>query len=99
MSRAVSFSVSYLNDKIRKRQLTYSTALSGRIKRGSRWKECVNIVSGKLPLSVGAMYVRKYFNEEAKKKAVEMVMDIRQQFYKILKQVKHIQLIEKSEGR
>ena len=87
MWRAASSSVSYLNDDIRKRQLAYSTALSGRTERESRWKECVDIVSGSLSLSVGAMYVRKYFNEEAKKKAVEMVMDIRQQFNKILKQV------------
>lgn len=87
MWRAAAASVSYLNEEIRKRQLAYSTDLSGRTEREARWKECVDTVSGSLAISVGAMYVRKYFNEEAKKNAVEMVDDIRQQFTKILKQV------------
>ncbi|XP_008554181.1 neprilysin-2 isoform X1 [Microplitis demolitor] len=87
MWRAVAASVSYLNDEIRKRQLEYSTALSGRTEREPRWKECVDIVSSTLSISVGALYVRKYFNEDAKKNAVEMVSDIRNQFNKILKTV------------
>ncbi|XP_057331668.1 neprilysin-2-like isoform X2 [Microplitis mediator] len=87
MWRAVAASVSYLNDEIRKRQLEYSTALSGKTERQPRWKECVNIVSSTLSISVGALYVRTYFNEDAKKNAVEMVSDIRNQFNKILKTV------------
>ncbi|KAI5630566.1 VLP3p-2, transcript variant X2 [Venturia canescens] len=87
MWRAAAASVSYLNDDIRKRQLAYSTAVSGRTERESRWKECVDIVSESLSISVGAMYVRQYFNEDAKKNAVEMVTDIREQFTKILKTV------------
>ncbi|XP_063988790.1 neprilysin-2 isoform X2 [Diachasmimorpha longicaudata] len=87
MWRAAAASVSYSNDQIRKRQLQYSTALSGRTERESRWKECVDIVSGSLSISVGAQYVRKYFNEDAKKNAIEMVNDIRKQFNQILKKV------------
>ncbi|XP_015116946.1 neprilysin-2 isoform X2 [Diachasma alloeum] len=87
MWRAAAASVSYLNDQIRKRQLQYSTALSGRMERESRWKECVDIVSGSLSISVGAQYVRKYFNEDAKKNAIEMVEDIRKQFNQILQKV------------
>ncbi|XP_066597327.1 neprilysin-2 isoform X2 [Prorops nasuta] len=87
MWRVAAVSVSYLNEDIRKRQLAYSTALSGKTEREPRWKECVDLVSGSLSISVGALYVRKYFNEEAKKNALEMVGDIRQQFTKILKQV------------
>ncbi|XP_026670737.1 neprilysin-2 isoform X1 [Ceratina calcarata] len=87
MWRAAASSVSYLTDDIRKRQLQYSTALSGRTERESRWKECTDTVSGSLAISVGAMYVRKYFKEDAKKNAVEMVADIREEFTKILKKV------------
>ncbi|XP_074110520.1 M13 family metallopeptidase neprilysin 2 isoform X2 [Cotesia typhae] len=87
MWRAVAASVSYLSDEIRKRQLEYSTALSGKTEREPRWKECVDIVSSTLPISVGALYVRKYFHQDAKKNAVEMVADIRNQFNKILKTV------------
>lgn len=93
MWRAVAASVSYLNDEIRKRQLEYSTALSGRTEREPRWKECVDIVSSTLSISVGALYVRKYFNEDAKKNAVEMVSDIRNQFNKILKTVNNLLIV------
>lgn len=87
MWRAAASSVSYLTDGIRKRQLQYSTALSGKTEREPRWKECVDTVSGSLAISVGAMYVRKYFKEDAKKNAVEMVADIRKEFTEILKKV------------
>lgn len=139
MWRAAATSVSYLNDEIRKRQLAYSTVISGRYlvafinlitkadalklceiqlvfnhhrtvtgieidfaidvslykniqisgrtEREPRWKECVDIVSGSFSISVGALYVRKYFNEDAKKNAVEMVSNIRSEFKKILEQV------------
>ena len=36
------------------------------------------------------MYVRKYFNGEDKKEVVEMLMNIRNKFSKVLKQVKQI---------
>ncbi|XP_029033207.1 neprilysin-2 isoform X2 [Osmia bicornis bicornis] len=87
MWRAAASSVSYLTDEIRKRQLQYSTALSGKTEREPRWKECIDTVSGSLAISVGAMYVRKYFKEDAKKNALEMVADIREEFTEILKKV------------
>ncbi|KAK2585581.1 hypothetical protein KPH14_010214 [Odynerus spinipes] len=87
MWRAAAASVSYLTEGIRKRQLQYSTALSGKTEREARWKECVDIVSGSLSISVGAIYVRKYFKQDAKKNALEMVADIREEFTKILKTV------------
>ncbi|XP_033213002.1 neprilysin-2-like isoform X1 [Belonocnema kinseyi] len=87
MWRAAGATVSYLTDDIRRRQLKYSTEVSGKAEREARWKECIDVTSGSLGLSVGALYVRKYFNEESKKSAVEMVTDIRREFKKILKQV------------
>ncbi|XP_057330914.1 neprilysin-2-like [Microplitis mediator] len=85
--RVVSSTVGFLNDEIRKRELEFSTALSGRTERVPRWKECVATVSKTLPSSVGALYIRKYFDEDAKKDAMEMVSDIRNQFNKILQSV------------
>lgn len=40
-----------------------------------------------LPIASGALYVRKYFNEEARQNAIEMVADIRAEFQDILKKV------------
>ncbi|XP_011257048.1 neprilysin-2 isoform X1 [Camponotus floridanus] len=85
--RAAAASVSYLTDDIRKRQLKYTLELNGKTEREPRWKECVEIVSGSMAISVGSMYVRKYFKEDAKKTALEMVGDIREEFTKILKKV------------
>ncbi|XP_076238812.1 M13 family metallopeptidase neprilysin 2 isoform X2 [Calliopsis andreniformis] len=87
MWRVAAASVSYLTEDIRKRQLQYSTALSGKTEREPRWKECIHTVSSSLSLSVGALYVRKYFKEDAKKNAMEMVADIKDEFTKILKKV------------
>ena len=87
MWRAAAASVSYLSDDIRRRQLKYSTEVSGKAEREARWKECIDITSSSLGISIGALYVRKYFNEEAKKSAIEMVVNIRQEFQKILKTV------------
>lgn len=40
-----------------------------------------------LPIAAGALYVRKYFNEEARQNAIEMVADIRAEFEDILRKV------------
>ncbi|XP_049843202.1 neprilysin-2-like isoform X5 [Schistocerca gregaria] len=87
MWRAAGASVTYMTEELRNRQLKYHSALSGKTEREPRWKECVDIVAGGLSLSVGSIYVRKYFNEEAKKAALEMVDDIRQEFLHILQEV------------
>lgn len=87
MSRVAGASVNYLNDELRNRQLKFSTALSGKTEREARWKECIDIVSGGLSISVGSLYVRKFFKEEAKTKAMEMVEDIRKEFIHILMNV------------
>nr|CAD7406995.1 unnamed protein product [Timema poppensis] len=87
MTRVVLSSVSYLTEELRAKQLKYATALTGKTEREARWKECVDIVAGGVSLSVGSLYVRRYFHEEAKKSAMEMVQDIRNQFLDILKTI------------
>ncbi|XP_019757684.2 neprilysin-2 isoform X2 [Dendroctonus ponderosae] len=87
MWRAVASSVSYLSDDLRKRQLDYTTIVTGRTEREARWKECIDISAGSLSIAAGALYVRKFFNEEARQNAKEMVSDIRAEFQDILKKV------------
>lgn len=41
----------------------------------------------RLPISVGALYIRKYFNDESKRVATEMVDDIRSAFIDVLNNV------------
>lgn len=87
MWRMYAFSSFFLTENLRDRQLIYSTALSGKQEQEPRWKECIDITSGSLPISVGALYVRRYFQQNAKKAAVEMVSGIRSEFEKILAEV------------
>ncbi|XP_053693911.1 neprilysin-2-like isoform X1 [Sabethes cyaneus] len=87
MWRISGFSSFFLTEKLRKRQLQYSTALSGKQEQEPRWKECVDITSGSLPISVGALYIRKYFREDSKRAALDMVNDIKAIFVGILQKV------------
>lgn len=45
------------------------------------------LITFSLPIASGSLYVKKYFNEEARRNAVEMVADIRTEFEEILKKV------------
>lgn len=87
MWRISGFSSFFLTENLRKRQLQYSTALSGKQEQEPRWKECVDITSGSLPISVGALYIRKYFKEDSKRAALDMVNGIKSVFVDILKKV------------
>lgn len=87
MWRITAFSSFFMTEELRKRQLQYSTAVSGKQEQEPRWKECIDISSGSLSIAVGALYVRKYFREDSKAAALEMVNGIRHQFEKILNEV------------
>ncbi len=52
-----------------------------------RWRTCVGAAKGSLANAVGSMYVRKYFKEDAKMAALEMVHDIRAEFDRVLDEV------------
>lgn len=67
--------------------MKYTTIVTGKTERASRWKECIDVSSGSLSIAAGALYVRKYFNEDARKNALEMVGDIREEFRKIVQTV------------
>ncbi len=47
----------------------------------------MNAAKGSLANAVGSMYVRKYFQEDSRQAALEMVHDIRAEFDHILQQV------------
>ncbi|KAL7729560.1 hypothetical protein ACLKA6_007848 [Drosophila palustris] len=87
MWRIHAFSIGFLSEEFRKRQLQYATALSGRQEQEARWKECVDISAGSLGISVGSLYVRKHFHQDSKAEALEMVNNIRSVFNDILDEV------------
>ncbi|CAH1722964.1 unnamed protein product [Chironomus riparius] len=87
MWRITGFSSYFLTEQLRKRQLQYSTAISGKQEQEPRWKECIDLASGSLSTGSGALYVRKYFKQDSKAAALKMVMSIKEEFERILKTV------------
>ncbi|XP_022190551.2 neprilysin-2 [Nilaparvata lugens] len=85
--RVARESVRYLSDDFRRRQLKYGAVLSGRTEAGSRWRECTQFASSGLTLAVGSQYVQKFFKEDSKKIAVELVRRVRMEMYKTLEHV------------
>lgn len=79
--RAVSACVMISDRRLRDRQQVLYEELFGRPAREPRWAECVDVVSSGLYLAIGAMYVKRYFDEHAKNSAVDMVESIRKEMY------------------
>lgn len=92
MWRVIEDSIYFFTENILDRQLNLLKDLSGISKREPRWKMCIEKAS-MLP-SVQAMYIKKYFNKNAKRNIGEMVGDIKNQLNKTLHEVfKHIIII------
>ncbi|XP_021947553.1 neprilysin-2 isoform X2 [Folsomia candida] len=87
MWRAAASSVSYMSESVRKLQLDYTNTLTGKGEREPRWRECTSVATASLANAVGALYVRRYFKDEARASAMEMVTDIRKSFLDILKEI------------
>lgn len=85
--RLAATKVTFLTNKLRKRNQEYLKTVHGQADEKARWKECTGTTLSKLPKALGAMYVRRYFDENSKKTALEMVQDIKQEFENLLKTV------------
>lgn len=83
--QAVRSLQAYLPEKIRKLQDKFESVLYGTTTRMVKWRECINNAKDMLGQAAGALYIRKYFSEDARKSAVEMVTNIRSTFVDILR--------------
>jgi predicted metalloendopeptidase len=77
MWRAAAASMAYLTEAADKISLKFSKKLTGKSEEPPRWRKCVGAASGSLANAVGSLYVTKYFNEDSKDAALEMVSEIR----------------------
>lgn len=80
MWRAAASSMTYMTEAADKIALKFSKKLTGNTEEPPRWRKCVSAASGSLANAVGSLYVKRYFNEDAKADALEMVAEIRAQF-------------------
>lgn len=83
--RTIDYASYYLSNAVRKRQLEFSTVTTGKKEYPPRWKECISMANNKLSVSLGALYIREYFEPEAKIAATEMVNSIHNEFKEILR--------------
>lgn len=83
--RTIDYASYYLSMEVRKRQLAFSTVTTGKKEYPPRWKECISMTNNKLSISLGALYIREYFEPEAKLAATQMVDSIRDEFKEILR--------------
>ncbi|XP_031639286.1 neprilysin-2-like [Contarinia nasturtii] len=88
MWRITSYSSFFLTSELRNRQLIYRTAVNGIQEQGARWKECTDLTKESLPMAVGALYVRKHFQQDSKAAAMDMVNRIRNEMELILNDAK-----------
>lgn len=87
MWRLVFGSSDLLTENLRKRTAAYEASILGKKIEPPRWKKCVSETTSKLSIAVGGLYVRRYFNEDAKQRAIELVNNIRSEFIHILHDV------------
>jgi len=87
MWRAAAASMAYLTEEADKIALKFSKKLTGKSEEAPRWRKCVGAASGSMANAVGSLYVTKYFDEDSKSTALDMVARIRNQFELIINQV------------
>lgn len=82
--RVVVQAIPYLSERFRDSERLYTSLFYGHLKRQPRWKDCVLILLSEMPIVLGSMYARRYFNEQAKKEAVNMIEMIKNEFENVL---------------
>ena len=67
--------------------LEFTSKMTGQHMMMPRWQKCVTMTKASLPLALGSLYVSRFFKEESKREAVDMVNAIRSQFNTILGEI------------
>ena len=67
--------------------LEFTSKMTGQQMMMPRWQKCVTTTKASLPIAVGSLYVSRFFKEESKKEAMDMVDRIRSQFNTLLDEI------------
>lgn len=76
--------INNLDDRFQSAKQIFYNVLIGREKSPPRWKTCVNQVNSNMGMAVGAMFVRKYFDEKSKLDTMAMTHELQDSFRTIL---------------
>ncbi|BES92051.1 Peptidase family M13 [Nesidiocoris tenuis] len=88
--RFVRHRVNNLDDRFQEAKQKFYYILFGREESPPRWKNCIAQVNGNMGMAVGAMFVRKYFDEFSKNDTLIMTREIQQSFREILEETSWI---------
>jgi membrane metallo-endopeptidase-like protein 1 len=76
-----------LSQKFQVLRKDFNKALKGTNQEMARWRYCVNFINQNLGVSVGRLYVERYFRSESKDNALDMVYKVHRAFIDILQEV------------
>lgn len=82
--RFVRHRVNNVDDRFDEAKQRFYFTLFGRESVPPRWKNCVNQVNSNMGMAVGAMFVRRYFDENSKKDTMEITHELQDAFREIL---------------
>ncbi|KRT83253.1 Peptidase, partial [Oryctes borbonicus] len=85
--RIINSSAKLVTEEVRERHFKFQSLMTGQITQIPRWKHCIDKVSERLDVAVGALYIRNYFPESAKKAVDDIVIKVQNQFKEILRKV------------
>ncbi|XP_049287860.1 neprilysin-4 [Anopheles funestus] len=88
--RFVRHRINNLDDRFLGAKQRFSNALFGRERNPPRWKNCVTQVNANMGMAVGAMFVRRYFDENSKRDTLKMTHELQESFREILEQTSWI---------
>ena len=100
--RVAAQSMPYLNKEALQVYLIYSQKLGGNSKLPPRFEKCIGELASRssvLGNSVGSLYVKKYFDEESRRTAIDMVSEVKKGFLTILDEVEWMDDITKEKAK
>lgn len=82
--RFVRHRINNLDNRFLEAKQTFYLECFGREKSPARWKSCVSQVNSNMGMATGALFVRKYFDENSKFDTIAMVHELQTSFREIL---------------
>lgn len=80
LMRFIRHRINNLDKRFEKIQNELYRLLYGREEMPARWKFCIAYVNGNLGMSVGSLFVRKYFDSQSKQDMLHLTSEIQKQF-------------------
>eukprot|EP00091_Calanus_sinicus_P001250 TRINITY_DN11215_c0_g1_i1.p1 TRINITY_DN11215_c0_g1~~TRINITY_DN11215_c0_g1_i1.p1 ORF type:complete len:200 (-),score=43.15 TRINITY_DN11215_c0_g1_i1:125-724(-) len=97
--RFIRHRINNLDKRFEKIQNELYRLLYGREEMPARWKFCIAYVNGNLGMSVGSLFVRKYFDGQSKQDMLYLTSEIQNQFKDLVEEVEWLSSTTKETAR